>query len=215
MFTGLVEEIGHIKTIQRHGASLRLAIGAAKVLEGVKIDDSICVSGVCLTVIAHEADSFTVQVVDETLRKTSLGNLQLGDRVNLERALRPMDRLGGHFVQGHVDGTARLVSFETQSSGKLLRVELPNALLPYVIPQGSLALEGVSLTVARIEGDQIGIALIPHTLASTTLGKARVGDMLNVETDLLGKYIARLLQFSKENRLTESKLDEWGYGSNA
>lgn len=211
MFTGLVEEIGSIKSIQRHGSSLRLTIGAAKVLEGVKIDDSICVSGVCLTVIAHEADSFAVQVVDETLRKTSLGNLRISSRVNLERALRPTDRLGGHFVQGHVDGVARLVSFENQSSGKLLRVELPNALLPYVIPQGSFALEGVSLTVARIEGNHVGIALIPHTLASTTLGEAREGDMLNVETDLLGKYIARLMQFQKESGLSESKLVSWGY----
>lgn len=211
MFTGLVEEIGSIKSIQRHGSSLRLTIGAAKVLEGVKIDDSICVSGVCLTVIAHEADSFAVQVVDETLRKTSLGNLRISSRVNLERALRPTDRLGGHFVQGHVDGVARLVSFENQSSGKLLRVELPNALLPYVIPQGSIALEGVSLTVARIEGNHFGIALIPHTLASTTLGEAREGDMLNVETDLLGKYIARLMQFQKESGLSESKLVSWGY----
>lgn len=211
MFTGLVEEIGSIKSIQRLGSSLRLAIGAAKVLEGVKIDDSICVSGVCLTVIAHEADSFAVQVVDETLRKTSLGNLRISSRVNLERALRPTDRLGGHFVQGHVDGVARLVSFEKQSSGKLLRVELPSALLPYVIPQGSIALEGVSLTVARIKGNHIGIALIPHTLASTTLGEARVGDMLNVETDVLGKHIARLMQFRKDEGLNESKLASWGY----
>ena len=211
MFTGLVEEIGHVKSVQRIGASLRLAIGAAKVLERVKIDDSICVSGVCLTVIAHDADSFTVQAVDETLRKTSLGNLRVNHRVNLERALRPTDRLGGHFVQGHVDGVAKLVSFENQSSGKLLRVELPNDLLPSVIPQGSIALEGVSLTVARIAGNHIGIALIPHTLASTTLGEARVGEVLNVETDLLGKYIARLLQFQKESELTESKLASWGY----
>lgn len=211
MFTGLVEEIGRVKSVQRIGASLRLTIGAAKVLEGVKIDDSMCVSGVCLTVIAHEADSFAVQVVDETLRKTSLGNLRVNSRVNLERALRPTDRLGGHFVQGHVDGVARLVSFENQSSGKLLRVELPNALLPYVIPQGSLALEGVSLTVARIEGNHLGIALIPHTLASTTLGEAREGNMLNVETDVLGKYIARLMQFQKESGLSESKLVSWGY----
>ncbi len=211
MFTGLVEEIGQIKSVQRHGASLRLAIGAAKALEGTKIDDSICVNGVCLTVIVHDKDSFAVQAVDETLRKTSLGNLNVGRRVNLERALRPTDRLGGHFVQGHVDGVARIVSFENQSSGKLLRVELPKALLPFVIPQGSIALEGVSLTVARIEGNHLGIALIPHTLASTTLGEARVGDTLNVETDLLGKYIARLMQFSKEGGLTESKLESWGY----
>ncbi len=211
MFTGLVEEIGHVKSLQRHDSSLQLAIGAAKVLEGTKIDDSMCVSGVCLTVIAHDADSFTVQVVDETLRKTSLGNLSVGSRVNLERALRPSDRLGGHFVQGHVDGVAHIVSFENQSSGKFLRVELPQPLLPYVIPQGSIALEGVSLTVARIEGNQIGIALIPHTLVSTTLGEAHGGDILNVETDLLGKYLARLMHFSKDSGWTERKLEQWGY----
>ncbi|NUO79492.1 riboflavin synthase, partial [candidate division KSB1 bacterium] len=135
----------------------------------------------------------------------------IGSRVNLERALRPTDRLGGHFVQGHVDGLARIVSFENQASGKLLRVELPQPLLPYVVPQGSIALEGVSLTVARIAGNQIGIALIPHTLASTTLGEARIGDALNVETDLLGKYIARQMQFQKEEGLTEGKLKSLGY----
>jgi riboflavin synthase len=138
--------------------------------------------------------------------------LRQGSRVNLERALRPTDRLGGHFVQGHVDGTAQIIDFIPQAAGKLMVVELDDKLLRYVIPHGSIALDGVSLTVARLENSRLTIALIPHTLAQTTLGERRAGDWLNVETDLLGKYVERLLTTRAESGLTNEKLLAWGYG---
>jgi riboflavin synthase len=150
--------------------------------------------------------------VDETLRKTTLGNLRQGQQVNLERALRPMDRLGGHFVQGHVDGTAPIVDLIPQAAGKLMVVELSTEVLRYAIPHGSIALDGVSLTVAHLEESRITIALIPHTLAQTMLGERRVGDWLNVETDLLGKYVERLLAARTGSNLTKEQLAAWGYG---
>jgi riboflavin synthase len=216
MFTGLVEEIGQIVAMENiGGTSRRLKIRAQKILEDAKIDDSICVSGVCLTITALSENTFQVQAVDETLRKTTLGDLRAGSRVNLERALRPTDRLGGHFVQGHVDGTARIVDFIPQAAGKLVIVEFPaaaNELLRYVIPHGSIALDGVSLTVARLEDSRMTVALIPHTLAQTTLGERRAGDWLNVETDLLGKYVERLIMTRSGSTLTETQLAQWGYG---
>jgi riboflavin synthase len=212
MFTGLVEEIGHIAAVESSGTSRRFTIRAEKILADVKIDDSICISGVCLTIVAISGNTFQVQAVDETLRKTTLENLRQGSRVNLERALRPTDRLGGHFVQGHVDGTAKIVDFIPQAAGKLLVIELDDKLLRYVIPHGSIALDGVSLTVARLENSRLTIALIPHTLAQTTLGERQTGDWLNVETDLLGKYVERLLTTRAESSLTKEQLLAWGYG---
>jgi len=212
MFTGLVEEIGQIAAVESSGASRRLTIRAKKILDDAKIDDSICVSGVCLTVVALSENAFQVQAVDETLRKTTLGNLRAGSHVNLERALWPNDRLGGHFVQGHVDGVARLVDLTPQAAGKLMIVELSQDLSRYVIPHGSITLDGISLTVARLEEPRITLALIPHTLAQTTLGERQVGDWLNVETDLLGKYVERLLMTRAGGNLTEAQLAAWGYG---
>lgn len=206
MFTGLVEEIGQITAVEALGTSRRFTIRAKKVLADAKIDDSLCVSGVCLTVVARSENTFQVQAVDETLRKTTLGNFQQNDQVNLERALRPTDRLGGHFVQGHVDGIGEIVDIVPQAAGQLMVVELRQELLRYVIPHGSIALDGVSLTVARLEASRVTIALIPHTLAQTTLGARRRGDWLNVETDLLGKYVERLLMTNTKNGLNSYKI---------
>ena len=211
MFTGIIEEIGRIQSVLKLSQARQFQCAANKVLEGLKVDDSICVNGVCLTVIARESDTFTVQAVDETLRKTTLGNLQAGRRVNLERAVRLSDRLGGHLVQGHVDGIGRIVALEPQAAGKLMRVELPQEFLRYVIPRGAIALEGVSLTVARLEDPVITLALIPHTLDHTTLGSSQTGDWLNVETDLIAKHLARLLRFPETSGLSEEKLAAWGY----
>ncbi len=211
MFTGLVEEIGQIKAVRAIGAARQFTIAAHKVLSDLKIDDSICVNGVCLTVICHTQEAFAVQAVDETLRKTNLGQLQMGSRVNLERALRPTDRLGGHFVQGHVDGVARVAGWEAQAAGKLLQVELPPALTRYVVPLGSIALDGVSLTVARVHARTITLALIPHTLTWTTLGQRQPGDVLNVETDLLAKHLEKLLASAPDAMPLIDKLRAWGY----
>jgi len=171
-----------------------LRIAAELVPGDLKIDDSVAVSGVCLTVIAHSAGDFAVEAVQETLKKTTMGQLQRGDKVNLERALRADSRLGGHFVQGHVDGIARVREFVPQAGGKLLSLALPDALLPYVIPRGSIAVDGVSLTIAELQGHVPHIALIPHTLQKTTLGKLKPGDAVNIETDMLGKYVLRTMQ---------------------
>ncbi|MGH7496190.1 MAG: riboflavin synthase [bacterium] len=211
MFTGIVEEIGRIQAAVELARARQLEIVAQKVLADTKIDDSICVNGVCLTVVAVNEETFTVQVVDETLRKTTLGNLRAGSRVNLERAVRLADRLGGHLVQGHIDGNGRIVAIEPQSAGKLMKVEVPAELLRYIIPRGSIALEGVSLTVARLEDPVITVALIPHTLECTTLGDRYVGAGLNIEADLIGKHLERLMRFSNESGLTEEKLAQWGY----
>jgi riboflavin synthase len=211
MFTGLIEEIGQITAVEALGASRRFTIRAKKILGDAKIDDSICVSGVCLTVVARAENTFQVQAVDETLRKTTLGNLRQNHWVNLERALRPTDRLGGHFVQGHVDGMALIVDLIPQAAGQLMVVELSKELLRYVIPHGSITLDGVSLTVARLEEPRITLALIPHTLSQTTLGERQRGDWVNVETDLLGKYVERLLQGGSESKLNSAQLLAWGY----
>ncbi len=211
MFTGIIEEIGRIEAVAKLARARQFQIAATKVLAGTKVDDSICVNGVCLTVIALDHNTFTAQAVDETLRKTTLGNLKTGSRVNLERALRLADRLGGHLMQGHVEGTARITALEPQAAGKLMSVALPRELLRYVIPLGSIALEGVSLTIARLEDPIITMALIPHTLECTTLGACQTGDALNLETDMIGKHLERLLQFSKAGGLTEEKLAQWGY----
>lgn len=213
MFTGIIEEIGRVQALVQSARARQLQIAAPKVCEDVKVDDSICVNGVCLTVVACAAESFTVQAVDETLRKTTLGNLAAGSRVNLERALRLGDRLGGHLVQGHVDGVARVAALEPQEAGKLMRLELPRQLLRYVIPQGAIAVEGVSLTVARLEENAITIALIPHTLQQTTLDACHVGDRLNVETDMIARHVERFWNFSRAQGLNEAALAQWGYGS--
>ncbi len=211
MFTGLVEEIGQIKAVRAISAARQFTIAAHKVLSDLKIDDSICVNGVCLTVIRQIHEAFEVQAVDETLRKTNLGQLQIGSRVNLERALRPTDRLGGHFVQGHVDGVARLAGWEPQAAGKLMQVELPQELTRYVVPLGAIALDGVSLTVARVQARTITIAVIPHTLTWTTLGRRQTGDWLNVETDLLAKHVEKLLTSAPASMPLIDKLRAWGY----
>ena len=207
MFTGLVEEIGQLAAVESLGTSRRFTIRAKKILDDAKIDDSICVSGVCLTVVARSENTLQVQAVDETLRKTTLGNLQQNHLVNLERALRPTDRLGGHFVQGHVDGIAPIVNLIPQAAGQLMVVELSKDLWRYIIPHGSITLDGVSLTVARLDELRITLALIPHTLAQTTLGERRRGDWVNVETDLLGKYVERLLLTRAKDGLTNAKLN--------
>lgn len=193
MFTGLVEEKGIVKSISCKRSALRLAIAAEDVPKELAVDDSVAVSGVCLTAISVSGNTFEVEAVEETLRKTTLGKLRTGSGVNLERALRFSDRLGGHLVQGHVDGVGTVTAVRPQDGGSLLSVRLPTEKLKYVIPEGSVAIDGVSLTVARFEGDVLTISLIPHTLKNTTLGQLQVGDNVNVEVDLIGKYVESIL----------------------
>lgn len=194
MFTGLVEEIGKIVEVRPSRGAKLFRIQAGVVMQDIAVDDSIAVSGVCLTVISHTAKDFSVEAVEETLKKTTLSRRSPGDAVNLERALAVGDRLGGHFVQGHVDGVGTVAGMTPQAGGRLLSIRLPEHLLPYVIPKGSIAIDGVSLTVAELEPPLIKIALIPHTLEVTTLGSLQTGDWVNVEVDMVGKYIVQLAQ---------------------
>jgi riboflavin synthase len=189
MFTGIVEEVGTVAAVREGG----LAIRARTVLEGTRLGDSICVNGVCLTVTGIEGDVFTVDTVPETLRRTNLGGLRPGDPVNLERALLPATRMGGHFVQGHVEGTGTLVDKQPDGEAWLLRFEVPPELARYIVHKGFICVDGISLTVVARDDHSFVVTAIPYTLAHTNLGTREVGDRVNLETDILAKYVEQLL----------------------
>jgi riboflavin synthase len=194
MFTGIVEELGTIRAITPVATGAHLTIAATTVLEDAQIGDSISVNGCCLTVVTLDAGCYQVDVVEETLRMTCLGNLKVADRVNLERSVRLADRLGGHLVQGHVDGVGTLLSRTPAADGSLVvRINAPAEVLRYVVYKGSIAVDGISLTVAAIDATSFSIALIPHTQDVTTLGFRQEGDQVNLEVDIVAKYVEKLL----------------------
>jgi len=193
MFTGLVEEVGTVAAVAPGSGGARVRIRADRVLRGLAIGDSIAVDGACLTAVALHDDGFELDVVAETLRRTVLGSRVSGDRVNLERALRAGDRLGGHLVQGHVDGTAIIATVADEAQGRRLTFTTAPELLRYVVAKGSVAIDGVSLTVAARDDTGFEVALIPHTLGETTLGAAREGQVVNLEVDLVAKYVEALV----------------------
>lgn len=198
MFTGLIERVGAIVEVQPENGGRRLVIdcGNATYLDDAVIGESIAVGGTCLTVVALHESTFTVQAVEETLRRTTLGQKEVGDRVNLERALRANARLGGHIVQGHVDGVAVIESIREEGDSWWVTFEPPFELLRYIVEKGSICLEGVSLTVANVSYRKFSIALIPHTHGETTASDWRAGSLVNLETDVLAKYVERLTQFT-------------------
>ncbi|MFI6319226.1 riboflavin synthase [Nonomuraea sp. NPDC050556] len=193
MFTGIVEELGEIVALDLLQDSARLAVRGKTVTEDAKHGDSIAVNGVCLTVVDVEGDVFTVDVMRETLDRTSLGATTPGSQVNLERAVRADQRLGGHIVQGHVDGTGVLLSREPGERWDDIRVKLPKELNRYVAEKGSIAIDGISLTVTTVDDDSFGVSLIPTTLQLTTMGRRQVGDVLNLEVDVIAKYVEKLV----------------------
>ncbi|AHI22877.1 riboflavin synthase [Corynebacterium vitaeruminis] len=193
MFTGIVEELGTVQGIEQLGDSIRLRIGARKVLEDAHNGDSICVNGVCLTVVEFTPEHFDADVMQESLDRSSLGRLAVGSPVNLERALAANGRLGGHIMQGHVDGVTTLLSRQHSEHWDVLRFALPEALAPYVVEKGSIALNGTSLTVSSRGIDYFEVSLIPTTLAETTHGQLKVGDLVNVEVDVLAKYVENMM----------------------
>ena len=193
MFTGIIKELGEVAAVESSpdGARLRIrAELAAELGEG----DSVAVDGACLTATSVAGDAFDADVMHQTLELTTLGGLEPGSRVNLELPLRASDRLGGHVVQGHVDGTATVAEISDDGFAKRLRVELPEELLPYVVEHGSIAIQGISLTIASLTDDAVEVSLIPETLERTTLGAAEAGDHLNVECDVLARYVRRQLE---------------------
>jgi riboflavin synthase len=212
MFTGLIEESGTIENISKFGDGLRFKIKAGKVLEDTKVDDSISINGVCLTVVEKSKNYFTVEAVEETLKKTTLGNLKVGEKINLERSIKLSDRLGGHLVQGHVDGIGKIVGRKKLKSSVILNIEIPSQLAKYMIDRGSIAIDGISLTIVKTENNLMTLSIIPHTLELTTLSWKKEGDTVNIEVDLIAKYVEKLLDGeSKENKITIEWLKKRGY----
>lgn len=210
MFTGIIEEIGEIRNIKRGNRSVVLEIQANVVLEGTKVGDSIATNGVCLTVTAMTESGFRADVMPETMSRSNLGLLRMGDRVNLERALCLNGRLGGHLVAGHVDGTGRIVGMERDDTAIWITVSAPEQILRYVIEKGSITIDGVSLTVAYADKAVFKVSVIPHTQEETTLTKKKTGDIVNLENDMIVRYVEKLMG-GKEKGLSLEFLRENGF----
>lgn len=213
MFTGIIEELGTVESIAARTAGARLRVRCSTVLEGVRPGDSISVNGVCLTAVDPRPDSFAADVAPETMALTNLGALRAGARVNLERPLSPSGRLGGHIVQGHIDGTGELVSLEALGDENWwLRVRVPADLDPFLVHKGSIAIDGISLTIAALEGDVVAATVIPHTWRNTTLAGYRPGARVNIECDILAKHVEKMLRKIEVKRpLTVERLRDQGY----
>lgn len=212
MFTGLIEEIGHVAKIQNGARSTRIAINANLVTEELKLGDSISTNGVCLTVVEFSKSHFTADVMPETIKRSNLKSLKLGSAVNLERAVRPFDRLGGHIVSGHIDGVGVMSEIKKDDNAIWFKIEAPKEIMRYIIEKGSVALDGISLTVAWTSLEAFKVSIIPHTLSKTTLQSRKVGDLINIECDAFGKYVERFAIFDsnhkEDNRAEEkSKVD--------
>ncbi len=194
MFTGLIEGVGNVLALEPRGGDLRLHIGVGSLpFESVALGESIAVSGVCLTAIEFDADSFAADASNETLALTTFGGLRTGQAVNLERAMRPTDRLGGHLVSGHVDGMGRVLSVHDDARAQRWRFAAPAVLMKYIATKGSICVDGVSLTVNAVDEDSFEVALIPHTVACTAFATTQIGDAVNLEVDLVARYVERLL----------------------
>lgn len=201
MFTGIIEEVGTIAAVEPRDAGARLRVACRVALEGSRTGDSIAVNGVCLTAVDLTGDSFAADLAPETLRRSNLGDLRPGSLVNLERPLLPTSRLSGHIVQGHVDGTGELLLLDALGDDNWwLRVRVPEDLLPYLVFKGSISLDGISLTIAALEGDVVSATIIPHTYESTSLRGRRPGDRLNIEADVIAKHVERLVALGRYGR---------------
>jgi riboflavin synthase len=216
MFTGIIEEIGRVKNIIHSSNSVKLSIECRMILGDLKIGDSVAVDGICLTVVDHAIDSFTVDVMPETIRKSALNSLASKQEVNLERALKISDRLGGHIVSGHIDGTGMIIGEKVEDNAVWFTIEAQETILKYLAPQGSVALNGVSLTVASIKPNCFQVSLIPLTRKITNLNRKKTGDTVNIECDIIGKYVHSLIKGmprleNQKNSLTLEFLKENGF----
>lgn len=193
MFTGIIEEVGSVASIRKGAHSCVLTVNASRVLEDVHLGDSIATNGVCLTITSFTSHSFSADVMHETLNRSSLGSLHIGSPVNLERAMLAGGRFGGHIVSGHIDGIGTISSIKEDDNAVWYTVEAPSSILRYIIEKGSITLDGISLTVAKVTNSNFSVSIIPHTRAQTNLASKKVGDVLNLENDLVGKYVERLM----------------------
>lgn len=208
MFTGLVAELGMVQKLAQQGNSYHLTVAAKKVMQNLKIGDSVAVNGACLTVVQQTDSGFTADVMPETVRLTNIGALKTGDRVNLERTLRLCDGLDGHIVSGHVEGLGVIASRVPEGIAMVVTITAPPELLKYIIKKGSIAIDGISLTVTAVTETSFSVSLIPHTAKETTLGFKDVGDSVNLETDIIGKYVERMLSFKDKDKKAETLLDK-------
>lgn len=216
MFTGIVEELGTIKSLAMQGSSGSIAIKAKKVLENTKIGDSIAVNGICLTVTSLSNDGFTADIMAETVRRSSLKSAKSGDRVNLERAMAADGRFGGHIVSGHIDGTGIINEYRKEENAVWVTIDTPKEILNLIVEKGSICIDGISLTVAALTDKSFSVSIIPHTAEETTLLKKKPGDMVNLENDIVGKYVQRLLGLEPKSEepkssLTMDMLREYGF----
>jgi riboflavin synthase len=212
MFTGIIEEIGRVKRTSANGSNLLLTVEAPEVSRDLKVGDSVNINGACQTVIQAKPGHFVVEAVQETQKRTNLGQLGIGDWVNLERAMRPTDRLGGHLVTGHVDFVGSIKSIARKGTSHVFEFTFPQGYGTHFVEKGSAAVDGISLTVVDVTTDSFSVSVIPFTMRSTTLGVKRVGDSVNVETDLIGKYVGRILSHRKQrSKITEEWLKEKGW----
>lgn len=214
MFTGIIEEVGKVGSIQCSRETATMTVNAVRVLEGMKLGDSVAVNGVCLTVRQLAERDFQVEISSETLRRSNLGEIKIGNEVNLERPLTPGSRLGGHFVQGHVDGTGQVLSIESRERFGVWKFSFPKELRPYIVEKGSISINGVSLTVAKLTERSFEVAMIPHTLENTNFHNFVVGRTVNLEVDILAKYVESFLAKrldEKKSHLSEDYLKEQGY----
>lgn len=212
MFTGIIEEIGQIQSVRRGAQSAVLRIAAKTVLGDVALGDSIAVNGVCLTVTSFDATSFTADVMHETMQRSSLGRLQSGSRVNLERAMAANGRFGGHIVSGHIDGTGVISAISRDDNAVWYSIRAQSSLLRYIIEKGSIAIDGISLTVAKVSHADFAVSVIPHTAAQTILSDTRLGDTVNLENDCIGKYVEKLLGNSApQSGISKDLLLKFGY----
>ncbi|MDF0726158.1 riboflavin synthase [Cytobacillus sp. S13-E01] len=216
MFTGIIEEVGSVKNIVSSGEAIVMTIASNNILKDVNLGDSIAVNGVCLTVTAYTASEFKVDIMPETVRATSLKSLERNSKVNLERAMSANGRFGGHFVSGHVDGIGTIIKKEHQANAVYYEIEVSKELRHYILLKGSVAIDGTSLTIFRVTDQTFTISLIPHTMSETILGNKGVGEIVNIECDMLGKYVEQFVQRTvtptqRKSSITANFLEENGY----
>lgn len=204
MFTGLIEEIGEVQSILKSINSAQITIKAKEILREVKLGDSISTNGICLTVTGFTKDTFSVDVMPETMRRSNLNKIKKGSKVNLERALRVGDRLGGHIVSGHIDGVGKIISIEKEDNATWVSIEVYKEILKYIINKGSIAVDGTSLTVAYVDDNMFKVSIIPLTKNETTILSKKVGEEVNLECDMVGKYIEKLMSFNEKKNNKKS-----------